>query len=139
MAFSFADLVELVQFVHPKDIPRLYINWWWNLWLEEPVHLLVETLLLFALFWFVIVKRKPAKGIPLKEQEKEELILEWTPEPLVPEPDANKVSSLEPPVISKQTPTQVEINGNMVFNLASVDFLGLAGHPDVKETALSTL
>ena len=53
----------LEKLEHPADIPRDYVNWWWNLWVEDPQHLVVETLLFLSLVWIVFFKKTPKAGM----------------------------------------------------------------------------
>jgi serine palmitoyltransferase len=78
-------------------------------------------------------------------QEIDELVLDWTPEPLVAppsltSPDNALLSSL--PVIAGPTGPKVKLVSNpnkTVINFASYNFTGLAEHEKLKEAALDTL
>jgi len=76
-------LVDLV--VHA---PQYYNKWWSRLLQEAPLHILIETFLICFIVWLVVWNRtedpKKAKKSILSEKEKDGLIKEWTPEPLVP-------------------------------------------------------
>ena len=63
-------------------------------------------------------------------QEVEELCAEWEPEPLCPPLTAAQAAWREP-VISSQVGTQVVVNGRQALNMASLNFLGIAGSAEV--------
>lgn len=89
-------------------------------------------------------------------QEIDELVNEWTPEPLLP---PNQETPLHPPIIVGATgprpkvifpqpgqdphdPTQpmsLDQPGKQVTNLASANFAGLAGNDRIKEKAMQAL
>ncbi|RXM34907.1 Serine palmitoyltransferase 1 [Acipenser ruthenus] len=71
-------------------------------------------------------------------EEKEELIEDWQPEPLVP-----LVSKDHPPpkydVVSGPTSHKIIVNGKECINFASFNFLGLLDNERVKNQALTSL
>mmetsp|Transcript_2546 Transcript_2546/g.5936 ORF Transcript_2546/g.5936 Transcript_2546/m.5936 type:complete len:541 (+) Transcript_2546:84-1706(+) len=76
-------LAEVWSNVRPGG--RLHPDWFF----EAKGHIAVE-LLLFATIIFLLTRKsfKPKKEKPLTKKEQDELIEEWTPEPLVPRLDA---------------------------------------------------
>lgn len=71
-------------------------------------------------------------------QEKEQLIEEWQPKPLVPRPDAGH-PSLNNRRVSGQIGKFVTLDQRRVLNLAGHNYLGLADEPAFKEVATRTL
>lgn len=65
-------------------------------------------------------------------QEIDELCDEWQPEPLEGEGVPPARQNLQPPVISDDVGTHVTADGRRVLNLASTNFLGIAGDPDIR-------
>ena len=62
-------------------------------------HLLVEGVLVIWILWLLFRKSySPSEKSKLSEKEKQELINEWTPEPLVPKVNADN-SLLKPTII----------------------------------------
>jgi serine palmitoyltransferase len=85
---------------------------------------------------------RSAKGfIKLTEKEIDELVEEWTPEPLAAEVTPYEQSLLDTtPVIVGPTGPKVKLtNGRTVMNLAAYNFAGLAGDDRIKARAIETL
>jgi hypothetical protein len=80
--------------------PQLYDNWWRTLLRESPQHILIETGLIFFIFWLVFVRRtvdpgKISKNNKLSKKEVDWLLETWMPEPLVPsEEDVKSVDMM---------------------------------------------
>ncbi|KAF7330927.1 Serine palmitoyltransferase 1 [Mycena venus] len=76
-------------------------------------------------------------------QEIDELVDEWTPEPLAAPLDAIEASDLAAvPIVVGQNgpkPTLVKQPSKIIANLASYNFTGLAGKEIIKERAIETL
>jgi len=95
--------------------------------------------ILLLLFLYVLF-RKPAKPEkPLSEEEIEELIEGWTPEPLIPSKTPIMELDDNVPIITSTTPTHVTINGHSVLNMARTNFLGMIGNPKVEDAATKAL
>ncbi|KLO06517.1 serine palmitoyltransferase [Schizopora paradoxa] len=76
------------------------------------------------------------------EQEIDELVDEWTPEPLAQPLDPMEQAELDSlPVIQGATGPKPKLasSGKTVLNLASYNFAGLAGNEVIKERAVETL
>uniref|UniRef100_A0A914CB15 Serine palmitoyltransferase 1 n=1 Tax=Acrobeloides nanus TaxID=290746 RepID=A0A914CB15_9BILA len=103
-------------------------------------HYFIEAFLV-ALVIYLLVFRKKTKKDPfphLTEQEKDELIAEWTPEPLVPESDPNEVVP-EPRYVDGKIGKVVSIDGKEYLNLATSNFLGFVGDSRIEEVAKKTI
>lgn len=74
----------------------------------------------------------------LLEQEKEELIQEWQPEPLTPKVDPNHFA-LNSKVVSSKLGKYIELDGRRCLNLGSHNYLGFSEEKDVEEQAIKTL
>eukprot|EP00126_Sphaerothecum_destruens_P011701 Sdes_comp20948_c0_seq1m18570 len=110
---------------------------------DVPVyHLIFETILaLFALKLLFSKSYQPGKfpKLQLKSSEIDELCAEWSPEPLVPadflpDPDDEKIIVVESAVSEK-----VIVGGKEMVNLASFNFLGMIGDPEIQKSALSAI
>jgi serine palmitoyltransferase len=75
-------------------------------------------------------------------QEIDELVDEWTPEPLCVELTTEEQSDLASiPIVSGANGPRPKLvsTGKQVLNLASYNFTGLAGNETIKERAIETL
>lgn len=143
---------ELWSNVRPGG--RLHPAWFF----EAKGHLAVE-LLLFAVIFYLLTRKsfKPRKEKPLTRQEQEELIAEWTPEPLAPSvyATANDKQNLRsrtkgqvrkqiryaraPVVKGKASAPHVQIGSKRLLNLVSTNFLNLADSERVEEECVAAL
>ncbi|XP_009703351.1 PREDICTED: serine palmitoyltransferase 1-like, partial [Cariama cristata] len=71
-------------------------------------------------------------------QEKEELIEEWQPEPLVP-PVPKDHPALNYNIVSGPPTHIITVNGKECINFASFNFLGLLDNEKVKSAAQASL
>ncbi|NXA57363.1 SPTC1 palmitoyltransferase, partial [Nothocercus julius] len=71
-------------------------------------------------------------------QEKEELIEEWQPEPLVP-PVSKDHPALNYNIVSGPPTHKITVNGKECINFASFNFLGLLDNEKVKNAAQASL
>jgi serine palmitoyltransferase len=100
---------------------------------------LIIDIILFILFLYVLF-RKPAKPEkPLSDQEIEELIETWEPEPLIPPRTPMMELDEKVPVITSTTTTHVTIEGRQVLNMARNNFLGMIGNAKIEEAASKAL
>lgn len=74
----------------------------------------------------------------LTAKEKEELIEEWQPEPLVP-PVSRNHPALNYNIVSGPPTHNIVVNGKECVNFASFNFLGLLANPRVKAAAFASL
>ncbi|GAB5036569.1 serine palmitoyltransferase 1 [Nannochloropsis oceanica] len=123
--------------------PARYQKWWLNLVEHSPGHVVVETTLILFIIWLIFLRKTedPAKDETfLTEQEIDLLVKEWKPEPLVPATDPSwDGEDEEALVIEEMQGTRVVVKEKILLNLASFDFLGLAGRPEVKDAARAAL
>lgn len=109
--------------------------------LRAPVyHLALEGLLFVWVLWLLLRKSTPAdaRKSKLTEKEKEELIAEWKPEPLVSAtPPSDYVAN--PRIISSKVGKRVVVDGRSCLNLASHNYLGMAELEGAENAAIGGL
>jgi len=106
--------------------------------MEHPVHLITEVILVvFVIYlWSTKSFKQPVQEEKLTTAEEDQLIQEWSPEPLVPpisEDDRTYKYFLEGPVGA-----HTKVNSKDCLNFVSNGVLGLQNHPLVKEAAIAT-
>ncbi|KAM9642615.1 serine palmitoyltransferase 1 isoform 3-T3 [Trichechus inunguis] len=116
-------LVEMVQAVY-----------------EAPAyHLILEGILILWIIRLLFSKTyKLQEHSDLTVKEKEELIEEWQPEPLVP-PISKDHPALNYNIVSGPPSHNIVVNGKECINFASFNFLGLLDNPRLKAAALASL
>uniref|UniRef100_A0A8C1H3A3 Serine palmitoyltransferase long chain base subunit 1 n=1 Tax=Cyprinus carpio carpio TaxID=630221 RepID=A0A8C1H3A3_CYPCA len=107
---------------------------------EAPAyHLILEGILILWIIRLLFSKTyKLQERSDLTEKEKEELIEEWQPEPLVPLVSKDH-PSLNYDVVTGPPSHKIIVNGKECVNFASFNFLGLLESERVKLKALSSL
>ena len=170
---SFVAKINLETFwnaIHKiTTFPQWYRTWWISLAKTDPVHVFIETALIaFVIYLLAFTeinnsgagrnKKKKKDGSSsdidlLTEAEKEELVRDWKPAPLVPPQDhANRTDNGI--VVHKVDGTQLMIQDKFcsslgsssspsmrtVLNMASHDFLGLgSSEPSIKDISKAAL
>ncbi|XP_060228834.1 serine palmitoyltransferase 1 isoform X1 [Meriones unguiculatus] len=107
---------------------------------EAPAyHLILEGILILWIIRLVFSKTyKLQERSDLTAKEKEELIEEWQPEPLVP-PVSKDHPALNYNIVSGPPTHNIVVNGKECINFAAFNFLGLLVNPRVKAAALASL
>ncbi|XP_006626893.1 serine palmitoyltransferase 1 [Lepisosteus oculatus] len=107
---------------------------------EAPAyHLILEGILILWIIRLLFSKTyKLQDRSDLTDKEKEELIEEWQPEPLVP-PVSKDHPSLNYDVVSGPPSHNITVNGKECINFASFNFLGMLENERVKNKALASL
>ncbi|KAJ8392741.1 hypothetical protein AAFF_G00072250 [Aldrovandia affinis] len=107
---------------------------------EAPAyHLILEGILILWIIRLLFSKTyKLQERFDLTEKEKEELIEEWQPEPLVP-PVSKDHPTLKYDIVTGPPSHKIIVNGKECFNFASFNFLGLLDNERVKKQALASL
>uniref|UniRef100_A0A8C3AXW8 Serine palmitoyltransferase 1 n=1 Tax=Cyclopterus lumpus TaxID=8103 RepID=A0A8C3AXW8_CYCLU len=107
---------------------------------EAPAyHLILEGILILWIIRLLFSKTyKLHETYKLTEKEKEDLIEEWQPDPLVP-PVSKDHPSLSYDVVTGPPSHKITINGKECINFASFNFLGLLDNERVKQKALASL
>uniref|UniRef100_A0A2K5RLV0 Serine palmitoyltransferase 1 n=2 Tax=Cebus imitator TaxID=2715852 RepID=A0A2K5RLV0_CEBIM len=100
---------------------------------EAPAyHLILEGILILWIIRLLFSKTyKLQERSDLTVKEKEELIEEWQPEPLVP-PVPKDHPALNYNIVSGPPSHKIVVNGKECINFASFNFLGLLDNPRVK-------
>uniref|UniRef100_A0A672HXP1 Serine palmitoyltransferase 1 n=1 Tax=Salarias fasciatus TaxID=181472 RepID=A0A672HXP1_SALFA len=103
---------------------------------EAPAyHLILEGILILWIIRLLFSKTyKLHETYKLTEKEKEDLIEEWQPEPLVP-PVSKEHPALNYDVVTGPPSHKIIINGKECINFASFNFLGLLDNERVKVPA----
>jgi serine palmitoyltransferase len=130
------------------NFPANYRKWWYDLWVKDPVHLVVETCLVIFIFWLLLIrktadpKKKVKDGSSFTRSDISNLA-SWSPEPLVPALTAQQVAQNS----SQVNVTGVTADGKLlvegvavpVLNLSSYDYLGLSSFESVKASVQAAL
>ncbi|KAI5481759.1 hypothetical protein MNV49_000036 [Pseudohyphozyma bogoriensis] len=129
---------------------------------DDPIRTLLELALIFFIFRTYAQSRTKGEAsgknfVKLSEKEIDELVAEWTPEPLVapvkplslppvivgptgPRPRVVFPAPGQDPHDPRSPPLQLEPNaGKTVLNLASVNFSGLVGNERIRDKAVDCL
>ncbi|EEQ85061.2 serine palmitoyltransferase [Blastomyces dermatitidis ER-3] len=110
---------------------------------NDPVRSAVELFLfLFAVRYLLAPKYSTKPNfVPLSEEEIDDLVEDWTPEPLVTAPSARDEAEVEKRVVlaGPTGPKSKLTNGRTVINLASHNFYNLVTNENLKEKAIQTL
>ncbi|XP_013772766.1 serine palmitoyltransferase 1-like [Limulus polyphemus] len=101
-------------------------------------HLALEAFLMVWVLWLIFHKSYKPERLELTEKEKEELIAEWKPEPLVPDSSKNHYA-LKPRVVSGALGKKITVNGTECLNMGTHNYLGLIDSPEIKEAAVKGL
>jgi serine palmitoyltransferase len=113
--------------------------------IEHHGHLVLEGSLLLVIFYLLIQSSSKPSGRksdrPLSEKEVQELCDEWQPEPLGAPLTEFQRAFVDTPLVNSSTVGRVAtINGRAgVLDFVSLNFLGLAGHPDILAAAHATI
>ncbi|XP_017345463.1 serine palmitoyltransferase 1 [Ictalurus punctatus] len=107
---------------------------------EAPAyHLILEGILILWIIRLLFSKTyKLQERSDLTDKEKEELIEEWQPEPLVP-PVMKDQPYVNYDVVTGSPSHKMIVNGKECINFASFNFLGLLDNSRVKQKALASL
>ncbi|KAK4697119.1 serine palmitoyltransferase, partial [Lecanoromycetidae sp. Uapishka_2] len=105
---------------------------------NDPVRSAVE---LFLVLFAVRYLTSPKYSTQKKSYEIDELVDEWTPEPLVASQTAFEEAENEkrPVIVGPTGPKSKLANGRTVTNLASYNFFNLVGNETLKEKAIQVL
>ncbi|KDR24470.1 serine palmitoyltransferase 1 [Zootermopsis nevadensis] len=102
-------------------------------------HIFLEVGLLMWILWLIFHKSYNPKELEqLTDFEKEKLIEEWTPEPLVGNVAQNH-PSLKPRMVSGKAGKFINVDGHYCLNMATHNYLGFVGNKDIEESAIKTL
>ncbi|KAI1749027.1 aminotransferase class I and II [Xylaria castorea] len=111
---------------------------------NDPIRSAIELVLVIFFVRYLLSPSYATHGsnyIKLREDEIDELVRDWEPEPLVAEQTNLEESEAEKiPVVIGPTGPKVKLaNGRMVTNLASYNFYNFNASESIKEKAIQTL
>ncbi|KAL7275829.1 serine palmitoyltransferase component [Rhizina undulata] len=111
---------------------------------NDPVRSVVELCLFLFAVRYLLAPRysvQRAKAVELTEEEIDELVEDWTPEPLVsPLTELEQAEHDKRPIIVGSTGPKVKLqNGRTVNNLASYNFFNFVSNEILKERAINVL
>ncbi|XP_014677729.1 PREDICTED: serine palmitoyltransferase 1-like [Priapulus caudatus] len=101
-------------------------------------HLLLEAFLVLWILRLILTKSYKPHKTRLGAKEKEELIAEWTPEPLVPDTPSDHYT-LHPRVVDGKPGKTVTINGKKILNMGTLNFLNMIENKAMEEAAITSL
>ncbi|KAL8909318.1 MAG: hypothetical protein Q9207_000328 [Kuettlingeria erythrocarpa] len=141
-------LVELLDEVslqfHKVPGSSIFLRYVKSSYQNDPIRSAVELFLfLFAVRYLLSPKYSTSKDrhVKLTEEEIDEIVDEWVPEPLVaPQTSFEEAENEKRPVIVGPTgPKSKLLSGRVVTNVASYNFYNLNGNESLKEKAVQTL
>ncbi|KAF2803773.1 serine palmitoyltransferase 1 [Mytilinidion resinicola] len=111
---------------------------------NDPVRSAVELFLVIFFLRYILASSYSTQKqthVPLSEEEIDELVDDWTPEPLVMKPTAfeDLENEKRPIIVGPTGPKSKLSNGRTVTNLASYNFYNFIGNETLKEKAIQTL
>lgn len=101
-------------------------------------HLVFEIFLILAVSYLVLFRKPKPIEKKLTEKEKQELIDEWQPEPLVPAVDQNH-PALNTRVLDGIVGKTIEIDGKKSLNFATFNFLNFVGNQRIADKAIQAV
>uniref|UniRef100_A0AC35G0N1 Aminotransferase class I/classII domain-containing protein n=1 Tax=Panagrolaimus sp. PS1159 TaxID=55785 RepID=A0AC35G0N1_9BILA len=103
------------------------------------VHYFIEAALIALVIYLLVFRKKEKRSsIKLTEEQKDELIAEWTPDPLVPEQDYEQLER-KPKYVDGKMGKYVQIEGKEYLNAGTTNFLGFVGDSRIEEIAKKTI
>lgn len=116
------------------------LNYWINLiakmYNQNKYHIIIETILIVIIIYFVLQKNEKNDCKILSLNEKNKLLKCWSPDPLVPKLSRKINRSLD---ITSAANSLVEINGKTYLNFISFNYLGLITNPNVLKNGKETI
>ncbi|KAF8852797.1 serine palmitoyltransferase [Acephala macrosclerotiorum] len=111
---------------------------------NDPVRSVIELLLVVFFIRYLLSPSYPTHApnyVKLREDEIDELVQEWEPEPLVPLPTPFEEAEVDKlPIIVGPTGPKVKLStGKTVTNLACYNFYNFNANEQIKEKAIQTL
>ncbi|KAI0165065.1 aminotransferase class I and II [Hypoxylon sp. FL1284] len=111
---------------------------------NDPVRSAMELVLVIFFVRYLLSPSYPTHGpnyVKLRDDEIDELVRDWEPEPLVaPQTTFEEAESEKQPIIVGPTGPKVKLsNGKTVVNLASYNFYNLNASESIKAKAIETL
>lgn len=101
-------------------------------------HLIFEIFLILAVAYLLLFRKPRPIEKRLTEKEKQELIDEWRPEPLVPPVDENH-PVLNVRILDGLVGKTIEIDGKKSLNFATFNFLNFVGNQRIGDKAIQAV
>lgn len=102
-------------------------------------HTAVGLLIVFWLIWLFVKRQYNKKRIVIpSDDEIEEKLAAWHPDPLVPEPNQNH-PSLKLKLVSKPYGKRITVNDKNCLNLGTHNYLGLSDNKVIEENAVAAI
>ncbi|KAI2684631.1 CAZyme family GH17 [Penicillium roqueforti] len=136
-------LHELADLFHRVPGSAIFLRYVKSSYQDDPIRSAVELFLfLFAVRYLLAPKYSTKPGVvPLTEDEIDDLVDEWTPEPLVGDPTALEAMEVDKRtvIVGPVGPKSKLTNGRTVMNLGSFNFYNFNTNESLKEQAIQTL
>ncbi|KAJ5292501.1 uncharacterized protein N7443_008454 [Penicillium atrosanguineum] len=136
-------LHELANLFHRVPGSAIFLRYVKSSYQDDPIRSAVELFLfLFAVRYLLAPKYSTKPGVvSLSEDEIDDLVDEWTPEPLVGRPNTLEEMEVEKRtvIVGPVGPKSKLANGRTVTNLASYNFYNFNTNETLKESAIQTL
>ncbi|KAI0002363.1 aminotransferase class I and II [Xylariaceae sp. FL0662B] len=138
---SFHQVSDTFQKVPGSSVLIRYIQ---SSYQDDPIRSAIELVLVIFFVRYLLSPSYPTHGpnyVKLREDEIDELVRDWEPEPLVaPRTAFEEAEDEKLPVIVGPTGPKVKLsNGKTVTNLASYNFYNLNASESIKNKAIETL
>ncbi|KAI3640762.1 hypothetical protein MIR68_001640 [Amoeboaphelidium protococcarum] len=142
---TLSEIQEWATYGYSKiPLAPLALRYVKNSYQNDPFRIILEVMLIIFAIHYMLKKRYyPDKSseVQLTEKEIDELVQEWSPEPLVPEDDSSSRQELEQlPIIQGPSGAHVKLEDGIEYmNMISFDFLGIGMESSIHESAIQAL
>lgn len=105
---------------------------------QAPVYVVfLEILLLLMVIWILIHKQSNGEK-KLTPEQRQEIIKNWKPEPLVAEV-ANDDPALKTRIVDGPVGKYIFVDGHKCLNMSTFNYLGLEEFPEIKTKAINSI
>ncbi|KAH8653332.1 aminotransferase class I and II [Xylariales sp. PMI_506] len=138
---SLHDISQAFQKVPGSAVLIRYIQ---SSYQNDPIRSAIELVLVIFFIRYLLSPSYPTHGtnyVKLKEEEIDELVRDWEPEPLVASQSTFEEAEMDklPVIVGPTGPKARLSNGKTVTNLASYNFYNFNANEQIKEKAIQTL
>ncbi|RZF34904.1 hypothetical protein LSTR_LSTR012901 [Laodelphax striatellus] len=116
-----------------------------ELFIEVPLyHLLLEVSLFVWVIYLIFRRSGPSEsemkrlGMKLRDSEKEQLLSDWNPEPLIDHSTTSNPPPIER-VVEGKVGKRITVNGQSCLNFATQNYIGLIGNEAIENSAIETI
>ncbi|ORX89023.1 PLP-dependent transferase [Basidiobolus meristosporus CBS 931.73] len=135
-----SNLQQIYHYLPGSSFLLRYIK---NSYQNDPVRVVLELFLVFFALKYLLSKKYNIENndVQLTEEEVDELVDDWQPEPLVPSLSNSEREMLDnvPITVGPPGTRQKMRNGKTLVNMAAFNFLGFLGNETLKTEAVRTL